>query len=92
LEQGDHRIVLPAKAAIFTGQRRKFIKVGFAVQADEGIQSRVYDHFGSAPVFIIVDIEGKEVLTIRIFIMFTVNVIQLWLLTERVWMQWLLEA
>ena len=41
------------------------MKVGFAVQTDEGIQSKVYDHFGSAPIFIIVDIEGKEVLTIN---------------------------
>jgi predicted Fe-Mo cluster-binding NifX family protein len=40
------------------------MKVGFAVQTDEGIQSKVYNHFGSAPVFIIVDIEGKEVVTI----------------------------
>ncbi|MCX5852229.1 MAG: diguanylate cyclase [Deltaproteobacteria bacterium] len=41
------------------------MKVGFAVQTDEGVQSKVYDHFGSAPVFIIVDIEGKEVTTVN---------------------------
>jgi predicted Fe-Mo cluster-binding NifX family protein len=41
------------------------MKVGFAVQNNEGIESRVYDHFGSAPAFIIVDTEGKEVLTIN---------------------------
>jgi predicted Fe-Mo cluster-binding NifX family protein len=41
------------------------MKVGFAVQEIEGVQSKVYDHFGSAPAFIIVDTEGKEVLTIN---------------------------
>jgi len=40
------------------------MKIGFAVQQNEGLESRVYDHFGSAPVFIIVDTEGKDVLTI----------------------------
>lgn len=38
------------------------MKVGFAVQVDEGMESIVYDHFGSAPAFIIVDIELKQVL------------------------------
>ena len=37
------------------------MKVGFAIQGNEGVESKVYDHFGSAPAFIIVDIEGKEV-------------------------------
>ena len=41
------------------------MKVGFAVQMNEGMESRVYDHFGSAPAFIIVDTEGKEVLTVN---------------------------
>jgi len=41
------------------------MKVGFAVQSNEGIESRVYDHFGSAPAFIIVDSEGKEVLPVN---------------------------
>jgi predicted Fe-Mo cluster-binding NifX family protein len=36
------------------------MKVGFAVQTDQGIESKVYDHFGSAPAFIIVDHEGKD--------------------------------
>jgi predicted Fe-Mo cluster-binding NifX family protein len=40
------------------------MKIGFAVQSNEGIESRVYDHFGSAPAFIIVDSEGKEVLAV----------------------------
>ena len=38
------------------------MKVGFAVQADEGMESIVYGHFGSAPTFIIVDTELKQVL------------------------------
>ncbi len=41
------------------------MKVGFAVQMNEGMESRVYDHFGSAPAFIIVDTEGKEVSTVN---------------------------
>jgi predicted Fe-Mo cluster-binding NifX family protein len=41
------------------------MKVGFAVQTNQGIESKVYDHFGSAPAFIIVDTEGKEVLTVN---------------------------
>jgi len=42
------------------------MKVGFAVQGNEGVESKVYDHFGSAPAFIIVDTEGKEGLTVSI--------------------------
>ena len=41
------------------------MKVGFAVQSNEGEESKVYGHFGSAPAFIIVDTEGKEVLTVN---------------------------
>ena len=41
------------------------MKVGFAVRDNEGFESKVYDHFGSAPAFIIVDIEGKEVLAVN---------------------------
>ena len=41
------------------------MKVGFAVHSDQGIESKVYDHFGSAPAFIIVDTDGKEVLTVN---------------------------
>ena len=40
------------------------MKVGFAVQTNEGIESKVYDHFGSSPVFIIFDLQGKEVLAV----------------------------
>jgi predicted Fe-Mo cluster-binding NifX family protein len=36
------------------------MKVCFAVQVDNGLESAVYDHFGSAPSFLIVDTdEGK---------------------------------
>jgi predicted Fe-Mo cluster-binding NifX family protein len=41
------------------------MKIGFAVEANEGVESRVYGHFGSAPAFIIVDTEGKELLTVN---------------------------
>ncbi len=41
------------------------MKVGFAVQVDEGIESRVFDHFGSAPAFLIVDHEGKGAVSIN---------------------------
>jgi len=37
------------------------MKVGFAVQADEGLESTVYDHFGSAPAFVIVDTEQEQI-------------------------------
>ena len=40
------------------------MKVGFAVQGNEGVESQVYDHFGSAPAFLIVDTEGKDVLMV----------------------------
>jgi predicted Fe-Mo cluster-binding NifX family protein len=46
-------------------RKEKVMKVGFAVQRNEGIESRVYDHFGSAPEFIIFDTEGKDVLTVN---------------------------
>ncbi len=37
------------------------MKVCFPVQQDEGMESQVYNHFGSAPFFIVVDTEGKSV-------------------------------
>jgi predicted Fe-Mo cluster-binding NifX family protein len=37
------------------------MKVCFPVQKDEGVESQVYDHFGSAPAFIVVDTEEKGV-------------------------------
>ncbi len=41
------------------------MKVGFAVETSEGVESKVYGHFGSAPAFIIVDTEEKDVLTVN---------------------------
>ncbi len=41
------------------------MKIGFAVQENEGMESSVYGHFGSAPAFLIVDTEGKDVLTVN---------------------------
>jgi len=46
-------------------RKEKVMKVGFAVHSDEGIRSKVYDHFGSAPSFIIVDTETKEPVTVN---------------------------
>ena len=37
------------------------MKVGFAVELNRGLESIVYGHFGSAPAFIIVDTELKQV-------------------------------
>ncbi len=37
------------------------MKVGFPVQKDDGMESQVYGHFGSAPVFIVIDTEGNGV-------------------------------
>lgn len=36
------------------------MKICFPVQQDNGIESAVYNHFGSAPLFILVDSETKE--------------------------------
>ena len=41
------------------------MKIGFAVQSIEGIESKVYNHFGSAPAFIIVDTESQDILTVN---------------------------
>jgi predicted Fe-Mo cluster-binding NifX family protein len=37
------------------------MKVGFAVQLNQGLDSVVYGHFGSAPAFVIVDTDLKQV-------------------------------
>jgi predicted Fe-Mo cluster-binding NifX family protein len=37
------------------------MKVGFAVESNQGLGSNVYGHFGSAPAFIIVDSELNQV-------------------------------
>lgn len=41
------------------------MKVCFPVQQDEGINSKVYGHFGSAPLFIVVDTDTNSVSTIQ---------------------------
>jgi predicted Fe-Mo cluster-binding NifX family protein len=40
------------------------MKVCFAVQKDEGLNSAVYNHFGSAPAFIVVDTELQKAASI----------------------------
>src|SRR5512147_2384288 len=40
------------------------MKICFAVEKDEGINSAVYGHFGSAPAFVMVDTESEEVETV----------------------------
>ena len=40
------------------------MKVCFAVEKDEGINSAVYGHFGSAPVFVMVDTDKEGVTTV----------------------------
>jgi predicted Fe-Mo cluster-binding NifX family protein len=37
------------------------MKVCFPVQRNEGVESRVYNHFGSAPMFVVVDTEINDV-------------------------------
>lgn len=37
------------------------MKVCFPVQRNEGVESRVYNHFGTAPMFVVVDTETKAV-------------------------------
>jgi predicted Fe-Mo cluster-binding NifX family protein len=41
------------------------MRVGFPVQDNQGIESTVYNHFGSAPAFIVVNTATKEVSTIN---------------------------
>lgn len=41
------------------------MKVCFPVQQDDGINSKVYGHFGSAPLFIVVDTDTNSVSTIQ---------------------------
>jgi len=36
------------------------MKVCFAVQKDDGVESLVYGHFGSAPAFVVVDTEAAD--------------------------------
>jgi len=41
------------------------MKICFPVQNDEGMESAVFDHFGSAPAFVVVDTDRGTVSTIR---------------------------
>lgn len=40
------------------------MKICFPVQKDEGIESTVYNHFGSAPHFVVVDTQTNSIATI----------------------------
>lgn len=40
------------------------MKICFAVAKDEGVNSAVYGHFGSAPAFVMVDTESGNVATV----------------------------
>jgi len=41
------------------------MKICFPVQTDEGIESSVYNHFGSAPIFLVVDTDTNALATIN---------------------------
>ena len=41
------------------------MKICFPVEADNGMDSEVYGHFGSAPVFVVFDTETKSIDTIN---------------------------
>jgi predicted Fe-Mo cluster-binding NifX family protein len=40
------------------------MKICFPVEKDKGLSSPVYSHFGSAPIFMVVDIDTNSVITI----------------------------
>ena len=37
------------------------MKVGFTIAQNQGLESKIYGHFGSAPMFMVVDTESKQV-------------------------------
>ena len=41
------------------------MKICFPVQKDEGMSSTVYNHFGSAPTFVVVDVDANSVTAIN---------------------------
>lgn len=41
------------------------MKICFPVQQDQGVESAVYNHFGSAPLFVVVDMKDNTVTTIN---------------------------
>jgi len=56
---GEPKKQLPVQG--FFRVKENEMKVGFAVQCNEGLESKVYGHFGSAPAFIIVDTDSQQV-------------------------------
>ncbi len=41
------------------------MRVCFPVQKDEGLDSAVYNHFGSAPMFVVINTETNDIATIN---------------------------
>ncbi len=41
------------------------MKVCFPVHKDEGLESSVYNHFGSAPLFVVIDTDTNNVATVN---------------------------
>jgi len=41
------------------------MKICFPVESDKGLDSEVFDHFGSAPMFVVFDTEAKSIDTIK---------------------------
>lgn len=41
------------------------MKICFPVERNEGLLSKVFNHFGSAPLFVMVDLESNEVTEVR---------------------------
>jgi len=37
------------------------MKIAFPVQENKGFESSVYGHFGSAPIFVVIDTEGGDI-------------------------------
>jgi predicted Fe-Mo cluster-binding NifX family protein len=49
----------------YAKRRKNKVKVGFPVQANNGFESEVYGHFGSAAMFIVVDTETSQMSVIN---------------------------
>ncbi len=41
------------------------MRIAFAVQHDNGLDSTVYNHFGSAPAFVMVDTDTQQAVTVN---------------------------
>jgi predicted Fe-Mo cluster-binding NifX family protein len=41
------------------------MKICFPVEKDEGLGSTVYSHFGSSPIFVVVDVDANNITTIN---------------------------